>query len=104
MSLHTRARFASTDPPCWRPCDRSRHSVSISARCTLKRMQHEAAFKTGIGPEHGQRLMEGEGILYHVVRKYLLRKPHTFKREALTVNMLCKAVTLGRWDSEAIKE
>ncbi|VWB78790.1 DUF1493 family protein [Burkholderia lata] len=49
-------------------------------------------------------LMEGEGILYHIVRKYLFRKPHTFEREALTVSMLCKAVSLGKWDAKAIKE
>jgi len=48
-------------------------------------------------------LMEGEGFLYHVVRKFILRKPHTFKRDALTVRMLCKAVSLGVWDSAAIK-
>ncbi|MET3824307.1 hypothetical protein ABID76_007033 [Burkholderia ambifaria] len=38
-----------------------------------------------------------------MVRKFILRKPHTFKRDALTVGMLCKAVSLGVWDSAAIK-
>ncbi|MGU3781827.1 DUF1493 family protein [Burkholderia metallica] len=48
-------------------------------------------------------LMECEGLLYHVLRKYLLRKPHTFQRQALTVSMLHKAISLGTWDSKAIE-
>ncbi|MGN8191352.1 DUF1493 family protein [Burkholderia sp. 22088] len=49
-------------------------------------------------------LMEGEGFLYHVIRRFILGKPHTFKREALTVGMLYKAVSLGKWDAEALKK
>ncbi len=48
-------------------------------------------------------LMEGEGSLYQVMRKVILRKAHTFKREALTVGMLCEAVSLGAWASDAIR-
>ncbi|WP_269505910.1 DUF1493 family protein [Burkholderia sp. IMCC1007] len=48
-------------------------------------------------------LMEGEGLLYHVLRKYLLGKPHTFQRHALTVGMLRKSVSLGTWHSETIE-
>jgi len=48
-------------------------------------------------------LMEGEGLLYHALRKYLLGKPHTFRRHALTVGMLNKAISLGTWDCEAIE-
>lgn len=47
-------------------------------------------------------LMEGEGILYHLLMK-LMRKPHTFKREALTIGMLHRAVVDGKWDSHAIR-
>ncbi|WP_353255038.1 DUF1493 family protein, partial [Burkholderia anthina] len=49
-------------------------------------------------------LMEGEGFLYHVLRKYLLGKPHTFKRHALTVGMLHRAILLGTWDTAAIEK
>ncbi|RQQ28092.1 DUF1493 family protein [Burkholderia stagnalis] len=49
-------------------------------------------------------LMEGEGLLYHFLRKYILRKPHTFEREELTVGMLDKALALGRWDSAMIRK
>lgn len=34
---------------------------------------------------------------------YLLRKPHPFQRQALTVGMLHKAISLGTWDSKAIE-
>ncbi|MGS0895362.1 DUF1493 family protein [Burkholderia stagnalis] len=47
-------------------------------------------------------LMEGEGWLYHVTRTYLLRKPHTFKRDPLTVGMLYRAVSLGKWHADAL--
>ncbi|MEX3954955.1 DUF1493 family protein [Trinickia sp. EG282A] len=50
---------------------------------------------------HRYFLMEGEGILYHLLMK-LLRRPHTFKRETLTVGMLYRALVNGKWDSEVI--
>jgi len=34
----------------------------------------------------------------------MVRLPHTFKREALTVSMLYKAVSLGTWDIEALEK
>jgi len=52
---------------------------------------------------HRYFLMEGEGILYHVVMK-LLRKPHSLKRETLTVGMLHQALIDGRWDSKALSQ
>ena len=51
---------------------------------------------------HRYVLMEGEGILYHLLMK-LMRKPHTFKREALTIGMLHRALVDGKWDSNAIR-
>ena len=50
---------------------------------------------------HRYFLMEGEGILYHLMMK-LLRKAHTLKRETLTVGMLHRALIDGRWDSQAL--
>lgn len=50
---------------------------------------------------HRYFLMEGEGILYHLVMK-LMRKPHSFKREPMTVGMLHKALIAGKWDSVAL--
>lgn len=50
---------------------------------------------------HRYFLMEGEGILYHLIMK-LLRRPHSFKREAMTVGMLHKALIAGKWDSVAL--
>jgi len=52
---------------------------------------------------HRYFLMEGEGILYHLLMK-LRRKPHTFKRETLTVGMLHQALVHGKWDSEALSQ
>ena len=50
---------------------------------------------------HRYFLMEGEGILYHLMMK-VLRKPHSLKREKMTVGMLHSALVNGRWDSEAL--
>ena len=50
---------------------------------------------------HRYFLMEGEGILYHLFMK-LLRKPHSFKREVMTVGMLHRALIDGKWDSVAL--
>lgn len=46
--------------------------------------------------------MEGEGLFYHLVKKYIFRKPHSLKREPLTVQMLYEAMTRGTWDSESL--
>jgi hypothetical protein len=50
---------------------------------------------------HRYFLMEGEGILYHLLMK-LRGKPHTFKRETLTVGMLHKAIIDGTWDAKTL--
>ncbi len=50
---------------------------------------------------HRYFLMEGEGMLYHLVMK-LMRKPHSFKRETMTVDMLHKALVDRKWDSVAL--
>jgi hypothetical protein len=52
---------------------------------------------------HRYFLMEGEGILYHFLMK-LLRKPHSFKRETMTVGMLHQALIDGKWDSAALSQ
>ncbi|MFM0230353.1 DUF1493 family protein [Paraburkholderia sediminicola] len=50
---------------------------------------------------HRYFLMEGEGILYHLLMK-LRGKPHTFKRETLTVGMLYRSMVDGRWDATSL--
>jgi hypothetical protein len=52
---------------------------------------------------HRYFLMEGEGILYHFMMK-LLRKPHSFKRETMTVGMLHRALIDGKWDSAVLSQ
>lgn len=52
---------------------------------------------------HRYFLMEGEGILYHLLMK-LRGKPHTFKRETLTVGMLYNAMVSGKWSAEALSQ
>ncbi|MCC8393567.1 DUF1493 family protein [Paraburkholderia sp. MMS20-SJTR3] len=46
--------------------------------------------------------MEGEGFVYHLIQKYLFRRPHSTKREPLTVRMLRDAMIQGRWDSKIL--
>lgn len=53
---------------------------------------------------HRYFLMEGEGFLYHIFVKYLMRRNHTFKREPLTVGMLHAALLDGKWDSDALSQ
>ena len=48
-------------------------------------------------------LMEGEGVFYHLLRKFILRKPHSFDREVLTVGMLYRALSAGRWDAQVMR-
>ncbi|HVE08296.1 MAG TPA: DUF1493 family protein [Paraburkholderia sp.] len=52
---------------------------------------------------HRYFLMEGEGILYHLLMK-LSNKPHSFGRETLTVGMLHRALVSGKWNSEALSQ
>ncbi|NML34091.1 DUF1493 family protein [Paraburkholderia antibiotica] len=49
-------------------------------------------------------MMEGEGLLYHLFRKFIRRKPHTFRREVLTVGMLYNVILKGKWECDAISE
>lgn len=57
---------------------------------------------TGDYDFHRYFLMEGEGILYHLIVKYLLRKNHSTKRDPLTVGMLHAAMINGKWDSGSL--
>ncbi|WEY40091.1 DUF1493 family protein [Paraburkholderia sp. SUR17] len=51
---------------------------------------------------HRYFLMEGEGMLYSLFRRVVLRKPHTFEREPLTLAMLHKAMLSKRWESASV--
>ncbi|KVM07261.1 hypothetical protein WL40_03375 [Burkholderia ubonensis] len=48
--------------------------------------------------------MEGEGFISHLFKKYILRKPHSLKRETVTVGMLHKAALNHKWDCKALSE
>lgn len=50
---------------------------------------------------HRYFLMEGEGILYHLIMRLMGRLP-SFKREMMTVGTLHRALIDGKWDSEAL--
>ncbi|MGN6667707.1 MAG: DUF1493 family protein [Trinickia sp.] len=67
-------------------------------------MQHFfESFEIDKGDYDFQRyfLREREGIAHHLLMK-LLRKTHTFKREALTVGMLHRALIPGKWDAREL--
>jgi hypothetical protein len=51
---------------------------------------------------HRYFLMEGEGLLYHLILKYVMRRKHSIKREPLTIKMLHEALINGKWDSGAL--
>jgi len=53
---------------------------------------------------HRYFFMEGEGLFYHLVQKYIFRNPHSTKREPLTVGMLHDAMMRGTWDSETLRQ
>ena len=48
--------------------------------------------------------MEGEGFISHLFQKYILKKPHSLKRETMTVRMLYKAILQRKWNCEALSE
>ncbi|NML33576.1 DUF1493 family protein [Paraburkholderia antibiotica] len=48
---------------------------------------------------HRYFLMEGEGVLYSLFRRLVLRKPHSLRREPITLGMLYRAVIEKRWES-----
>jgi hypothetical protein len=49
---------------------------------------------------HRYFLMEGEGMLYSLFCRVVLRKPHTCEREPLTLAMLHRAMLRKRWESD----
>ena len=51
---------------------------------------------------HRYFLMEGEGILYHFLVKYVMRRRLCLKREPLTVGMLHEALLNGKWSAGAL--
>ncbi|WP_233805623.1 DUF1493 family protein [Paraburkholderia sp. HP33-1] len=51
---------------------------------------------------HRYFLMEGEGFLYHLILKHIMRKNHSIKREPLTIEMLHRAIINGKWNSGAL--
>jgi hypothetical protein len=51
---------------------------------------------------HRYFFMDGEGILYHFIVKYVFRKRHSTEREPLTVGMLRDAMFSGKWDSNSL--
>lgn len=65
----------------------------------MQKFFREFGISTGDYDFHRYFLMEGEGMLYHLVKQYLFRKPHTLKRRKLTVGMLFKALEDKEWDS-----
>ncbi|QOH34558.1 hypothetical protein C7S14_6136 [Burkholderia cepacia] len=57
------------------------------------------AVDTGDFDFHRYFLMEGEGLLYSLFRRWVLRKPHDFKREPITLAMLHRAASDRAWDA-----
>jgi hypothetical protein len=53
---------------------------------------------------HRYFLMEGEGVFYHLIFKYIMRRKHSLKRESLTVGMLHAALLMGKWDSSVLSQ
>ncbi len=53
---------------------------------------------------HRYFLMEGEGLLYSAFRQWILRKPHTRKREPITLAMLHRVAASKRWNSQVISK
>lgn len=53
---------------------------------------------------HRYFLIEGEGLLYSLFRRWILRKPHTFKRESITLGLLYQVTQTRRWSSRSVQE
>ncbi|KVZ12232.1 DUF1493 family protein [Burkholderia ubonensis] len=53
---------------------------------------------------HRYFLMEGEGLLYSLFQRWVLRKPHDFKRQPITLAMLHRAAVERKWDAERLAE
>lgn len=62
------------------------------------------AVDTGDFDFHRYFLMEGEGLLYSLFRRAILRKPHSRKREPVTLAMLYRAALDRKWDSHRLSE
>ncbi|MET3817661.1 hypothetical protein ACVK00_002426 [Burkholderia sp. PvR073] len=59
---------------------------------------------TGDFDFHRYFLMEGEGMLYSLFRRWMLRKPHDLKRESVTLAMLYHAAVERKWDAGRLAE
>ncbi|WP_233409928.1 MULTISPECIES: DUF1493 family protein [Burkholderia] len=59
---------------------------------------------TGDFDFHRYFLMEGEGPLYSLFRRWVLRKPHDLKREPITLAMLYRAVVDRKWGTRRLAE
>ncbi|VWC94222.1 DUF1493 family protein [Burkholderia contaminans] len=53
---------------------------------------------------HRYFLMEGEGGLYSLFRRWVLRKPHALERESITLAMLYRAAVERKWDARQLTE
>ncbi|PAJ88191.1 DUF1493 family protein [Burkholderia ubonensis] len=53
---------------------------------------------------HRYFLMEGEGLLYSLFQRWVLRKPHGLKREPITLAMLHRAAVERKWDARRLAE
>ncbi|KVC76530.1 hypothetical protein WL40_31805 [Burkholderia ubonensis] len=62
------------------------------------------AVDTGDFDFHRYFLMEGEGLLYSLFQRWVLRKPHDFKRQPITLAMLHRAAVERKWDAERLAE
>ncbi|KWB88735.1 DUF1493 family protein [Burkholderia ubonensis] len=62
------------------------------------------AVDTGDFDFHRYFLMEGEGVLYLLFQRWVLRKPHDFKRQPITLAMLHRAAVERKWDAERLAE
>ncbi|WP_260449986.1 DUF1493 family protein [Burkholderia contaminans] len=53
---------------------------------------------------HRYFLMEGEGGLYSLFRRWVLQKPHALERESITLAMLYRAAVERKWDARQLTE
>ncbi|UTV54339.1 DUF1493 family protein [Burkholderia arboris] len=56
------------------------------------------AVDTGDFDFHRYFLMEGEGGLYSLFQRWVLRKPHDLEREPITLAMLHRAAVERKWN------
>ncbi|KUZ73585.1 hypothetical protein WI36_15375 [Burkholderia ubonensis] len=62
------------------------------------------AVDTGDFDFHRYFLMEGEGMLYSLFQRWVLRKPHGLERESITLAMLYRAAVERKWDARRLAE